>query len=154
MNLSDILTPDTVLPNLKAKDRWEAIEELVDALILAKSLPPQNRDTVIAALRKREQTMSTGIGFGVGIPHATVDCVSEVVGAIGRSAGGVNFSAMDNQPVQLVVLFLSPAGQVQKHLQVLANISKFLHDKKFRDQLLRAKDAKEILATIKNPSGK
>lgn len=148
MNLAEILTPETVLPDLKAKDRWQAIEELLDALIAARRVEAKHRETIVAALRKREQTMSTGIGFGVGIPHATTDCCAEVVGAFGRSAAGIEFAAMDNRPVQLLVLFLSPQGQVQKHLQVLANISKFLHDKKFRDQLLRAKNAAEILGII------
>ena len=149
MNLGDILANETIVPTLKAKDRWQAIEELVDVLIKSKSIQPQHRELVLAALRKREQTMSTGIGFGVGIPHATTECTSEVVGAFGRSTAGIDFAALDNQPVHLVVLFLVPQGQFQKHLHTLANIAKFLHDKKFRELLLHAKDPSAILAIIK-----
>ncbi len=70
--------------------------------------------------RKRETSMSTGIGFGIGIPHASTDLIHEVVGALGRSRKGVNFDALDNQPVNLVMLFLVPQGQFQKHLHTLA----------------------------------
>ena len=154
MNLGDILFTETIVPSLKAKDRWQAIEELVDTLILSKHVQAQNRDAVLAVLKKREQTMSTGIGFGVGIPHATTEHVSEVIGAFGRSAAGIDFAALDNQPVHLVVLFLVPQGQFQMHLHTLANIAKFLHDKKFRDQLSLARDAQEILSIMKNQGAK
>lgn len=148
MNLGDILLNETVVPSLKAKDRWQAIEELVEALIQSHSVQPQHREAVLAVLKKREQTISTGIGFGIGIPHATTDCVSEVIGAFGRSSTGIDFAALDNQPVHLVVLFLVPQGQLRKHLNTLSSIAKFLQDKKFREQLMQAKDALEILAII------
>ena len=150
MNLGDILLTETVVPSLKAKDRWQAIEELVDALIQSQSAQPQHREAILAVLKKREQTISTGIGFGIGIPHATTDCVSEVIGAFGRSSTGIDFAALDNQPVHLVVLFLVPQGQLRKHLDTLSSIAKFLQDKKFREQLMQAKDAQEILAIIKS----
>ena len=79
--------------------------------------------------------MSTGIGFGIGIPHASTDLIYEVVGALGRSQKGVNFDALDNQPVKLVMLFLVPQGQFQKHLHTLANIAKLLHKADFRQAL-------------------
>ena len=79
--------------------------------------------------------MSTGIGIGIGIPHASTDSVSEVVYAIGRSKNGINFDALDTKPVFLVVLFLVPAGQFQKHLHTLANIAKLLHKADFRQSL-------------------
>lgn len=81
--------------------------------------------------------MSTGIGFGIGIPHASTDSVSEVVYAIGRSKNGINFDALDTKPVFLVVLFLVPQGQFQKHLHTLANIAKLLHKADFRQSLER-----------------
>jgi len=83
----------------------------------------------------REKSMSTGIGFGIGIPHASSDLVGEVVGVIGRSRKGVQFDALDGKPVTLVMLFLIPQGQFQKHLHSLANIAKLLHNRDFRDGL-------------------
>ena len=77
--------------------------------------------------------MSTGIGIGIGIPHAATDLVGEVVGAIGRSRKGVQFDALDGKPVKLVMLFLVPQDQFQKHLNTLANLAKLLHKRDFRD---------------------
>ena len=97
--------------------------------------------------------MSTGIGFGIGIPHASTDLIYEVVGALGRSAKGVNFDALDNQPVNLVVLFLVPQGQFQKHLHTLAEIAKLLHKKEFRKSLEEATDSTAMYRAIKAQSG-
>ncbi|HZI33276.1 MAG TPA: PTS sugar transporter subunit IIA, partial [Candidatus Binatia bacterium] len=78
---------------------------------------------------------TTGIGFGIAMPHASTVLVSEVVGALGRSRRGVQFDALDGRPVRLVMLFLVPQGQFQKHLHTLSNIAKLLHKQDFRDGL-------------------
>jgi mannitol/fructose-specific phosphotransferase system IIA component (Ntr-type) len=96
--------------------------------------------------------MSTGIGFGIGIPHASTDLIHEVVGALGRSKKGIEFDALDNQPVNLVVLFLVPQGQFQKHLHTLASIAKLLHVKEFRQELEQATDAAGMFEIIKKYS--
>ena len=93
--------------------------------------------------------MSTGIGFGIGIPHASTDLIGEVTGALGRSKGGVNFESLDGQPVHLVMLFLVPQGQFQKHLHTLATIAKRLHHAEFRHALEGASDAEAMLRIIK-----
>jgi mannitol/fructose-specific phosphotransferase system IIA component (Ntr-type) len=95
-------------------------------------IKPEHREPITAVVRKRENSMSTGIGFGIGIPHASTDLIYEVVGALGRASKGVNFDALDNQPVNLVMLFLVAQGQFQKHLHTLAGIAKLLHRKEFR----------------------
>lgn len=152
MNLGDILSPAQIVPELRATDRWQAIEELVDLLIATGKIKPEHRESVIAVVKKRENSMSTGIGFGIGIPHASTDLIYEVVGALGRSKTGVNFDALDNQPVNLVMLFLVPQGQFQKHLHTLAEIAKLLHRKEFRKTLEEAPDAPEMYKTIKTQS--
>ena len=98
--------------------------------------------------------MSTGIGFGIGIPHASTDLITEVVGALGRSRTGVGFDALDNQPVNLVMLFLVPQGQFQKHLHTLANIAKLLHKVEFRQALEQAPDADAMLQIVRSQSQK
>jgi len=75
--------------------------------------------------------------------------IYEVVGALGRSKAGVNFDALDNQPVKLVMLFLVPQGQFQKHLHTLANIAKFLHKPDFRQALEQAPDTDVMLNIIR-----
>jgi mannitol/fructose-specific phosphotransferase system IIA component (Ntr-type) len=79
--------------------------------------------------------MSTGIGFGIAIPHASTACVAELVAVVGRSRKGIQFAALDSKPVHLVFFFLAPAGQFQKHGHALANIAKLLHRQDFRDGL-------------------
>jgi len=150
MELADLLTKEQVVTELKATDRWEAIEELIELLVRNGHVKSEHRDAVLSVVKKREMSMSTGIGFGIGIPHASTDLIDEVTGAFGRSKNGVNFDALDNQPVTLVMLFLVPQGQFQKHLHTLAKIAKVLHKKEFRKLLEDADDAAEMYQIIRS----
>jgi len=150
MDLGDILTREQIITDLQATDRWQAIDELIGNLVATSKIKAENRDAVAAVVKKRESSMSTGIGFGVGIPHASTDLIGEVVGSLGRSRKGINFDALDNQPVNLVMLFLVPLGQFQKHLHTLANIAKLLHRAEFRQALEQAPDAAAMLQIIKD----
>jgi mannitol/fructose-specific phosphotransferase system IIA component (Ntr-type) len=152
MNLGDILTLDTIVPGLKAANRWDAIDELIQTLVSTRKIRAEDCQAIIAVVKKRESSMSTGIGFGIGIPHASTDLIQEVVGALGRSTTGIDFDALDNQPVNLVMLFLVPQGQFQKHLHTLANIAKLLHIKEFRQELEQAPDAAAMYQIIKKYS--
>jgi len=149
MNLGDILQTNTIVSDLAATERWQAIDELIDCLVAAGKIKPEHRDAVVTVVRKRETSMSTGIGFGIGIPHASTDLITDVVGAFGRSHRGIQFDALDNQPVTLVMLFLVPQGQFQKHLHTLADIAKLLHRKEFRQALEQAPDALAMYAIIR-----
>ena len=150
MTLGNLLTVHQILPDMKATERWSAIVELVELLVAQGQVKPADRDTVLAALRQREETMSTGIGFGIAIPHASSDRVEKVVAAFGRSATGIEFDSLDNAPVKFIVLFVVPKDQFQTHLRTLAAIAKFLNDRGTRDRLAAAKTAEEILAIFQN----
>ena len=150
MELADFLTKEQVVTDLKATDRWEAIEELIDLLVANGQVDSDHREAVVSVVKKRETSMSTGIGFGIGIPHASTDLIANVTGAFGRSRSGVDFDALDNQPVNLVILFLVPQGQFQKHLHTLAKIAKVLHKKEFRKSLEEAGDAAEMYRIIRD----
>jgi nitrogen PTS system EIIA component len=154
MDLGDILNREQIIADLRATNRWEAIDELIDNLVATGKISPQHREAIVAVVKKRESSMSTGIGFGIGIPHASTDLISEVVGALGRSKGGVNFDALDNQPVKLVMLFLVPQGQFQKHLHTLANIAKLLHKADFRQALEQAPNADAMLQIVRSQAPK
>lgn len=149
MDLGDILTNEQIITDLRATNRWEAIDELIGNLVKTGKIKPEHQEAIAAVVKKRESSMSTGIGFGIGIPHASTDLIYEVVGALGRSKVGVNFDALDNQPVSIVMLFLVPQGQFQKHLHTLANIAKMLHKADFRQALLQAPDARAMLEIIR-----
>ena len=154
MDLGDILSKEQIIPDLQAADRWLAIDELINNLVATGKIKPEHREAITAVVRKRETSMSTGIGFGIGIPHASTDLIYEVVGSLGRSKKGVDFNALDNQPVHLVMLFLAPQGQFQKPLHTLANIAKMLHKSEFRQSLEQAPDADTMLAAIRDQGKK
>jgi mannitol/fructose-specific phosphotransferase system IIA component (Ntr-type) len=150
MTLGNLLSVDQILPEMKSTERWTAIVELVDLLVERKQIKTADRDTVLGALRQREETMSTGIGFGIAIPHASSDRVEKVVAAFGRSSGGIEFDALDNAPVKFIVLFVVPKDQFQTHLRTLAAIAKFLNDRSVRERLATAASAEEILAIFES----
>ncbi len=154
MDLGDILSKQQIITELRAANRWDAIDELINNLVATAKIQTGDRDAIAVVVKKRESSMSTGIGFGIGIPHASTDLINEVVGALGRSQKGVDFDALDNQPVHLVMLFLVPQGQFQKHLHTLANIAKLLHNAEFRQALEQAPDADTMLQIIRGQGRK
>jgi mannitol/fructose-specific phosphotransferase system IIA component (Ntr-type) len=152
MALADILSAEQIIPEMRATERWPAIVELIDLLVSQNKIKPPDRDSILASLKQREETMSTGIGFGIAIPHCSSDRLEEVVAAFGRSSKGIEFDALDNAPVKFVVLFIVPKNQFQTHLRTLASIAKFLNDRSVRESLANAKSADEILAIFRSRS--
>ena len=148
MSLASLLTSEQIIPEMDATERWPAIVELIDLLVGLRKIDRACRDSILAALKQREETMSTGIGFGIAIPHASSDSVDEVVAAFGRSSKGIEFDALDNAPVKFVVLFIVPKNQFQTHLRTLASIAKFLNDRAVRESLAAAGSRDEILAVF------
>jgi mannitol/fructose-specific phosphotransferase system IIA component (Ntr-type) len=152
MSLASLLSSEQIIPEMKATERWPAIVELIDLLVSLGKIEPANRDSILASLKQREETMSTGIGFGIAIPHASSDYVNDVVAAFGRSSQGIEFDALDNAPVRFVVLFIVPKNQFQTHLRTLASIAKFLNDRSVRESLASANSQEEILAIFRDRS--
>ena len=146
MSLADLLSAEQIISEMSATERWPAIVELIDLLVGLGKVKAQDRDSILAALKQREETMSTGIGFGIAIPHCSSDRLDQVVAAFGRSTKGIEFDALDNAPVKFVVLFIVPKNQFQTHLRTLASIAKFLNDRSVRDQLAAANSNEEILS--------
>jgi mannitol/fructose-specific phosphotransferase system IIA component (Ntr-type) len=112
-------------------DRWGAIDELVDSLVATKEISAADRDSIIAAITKREKSMSTGIGHGIAVPHTSTDLISEVAFVMGRSKSGIDFESADAQPVHRVVLFLVPAGQFKNHVHILADMVRLARETEF-----------------------
>jgi len=150
MSFGDLLSAEQIIPEMKATERWPAIVELIDLLVSLGKIKSQDRDDILASLKQREETMSTGIGFGIAIPHCSSDRLDEVVASFGRSSGGIEFDALDNAPVKFVVLFIVPKNQFQTHLRTLASIAKFLNDRSIRENLATAKSREEILAIFRD----
>ena len=154
MSLANLLSAEQIVPEMNATERWPAIVELIDLLVNLGKVKPADRDSILASLKQREETMSTGIGFGIAIPHCSSDRLDEVVAAFGRSSGGIEFDALDNAPVRFVVLFIVPKNQFQTHLRTLASIAKFLNDRGVRESLAEANSADEILSIFRDRSQK
>ncbi len=154
MTLANLLSESRIIPELASKERWDAIRELVDRLVDSGKVHPQDKETILDSIRQREETMSTGIGFGIAIPHASSSQVDEVVAAFGRSTEGIPFESLDGEPVHFIVLFVVPKDQFQTHLRTLAAIAKFLNDKTVRDELTVANNPATILQVFENRSSR
>jgi mannitol/fructose-specific phosphotransferase system IIA component (Ntr-type) len=154
MALDSLLSVEQIIPDMAATERWPAIVELIDLLVRLGRIRPDARDSILSSLKQREETMSTGIGFGIAIPHCSSDRLDEVVAAFGRSSSGIEFDALDNAPVKFVVLFVVPKNQFQTHLRTLASIAKFLNDRSVRESLGQAKSAEEILSIFREKAQK
>lgn len=152
MNLTEILSVDQIVPRLAAADRWAVIDQLIDVLVHTHKIRPEDRETVRKAVKDRETSKSTGIGYGIALPHASVGCIQDVAAAFGRPAQGIDFQALDNQPVTMCLLFLTPQGQFQKHLLLLSTVARFLSNKDNRQKLEAAQSAEEILAIFRPAS--
>ena len=146
MKLSDIITRDSVIPNLKARDKTGVLKELAEVICNAE--PSIDKDALVKVLEEREKLGSTGIGDGVAIPHGKLNGISKPYMSFGRSKSGVDFDSMDTQPVHLFFLLLAPENSAGAHLKVLAKIAKMLKNTSFRKKLLEARDRDEIYDII------
>jgi len=138
MKLKEFIVPNAIVPELQAADRDGVIRELVQSLAEAGAVPTESVDEVVAALIKREQNGSTGFGKGVAVPHVKHAKVTKMAGAIGRSVNGVDFAALDHQPVYSVFLLLSPDNAPQQHLQAMNIVFSNLQRDVFRRFLRQA----------------
>jgi mannitol/fructose-specific phosphotransferase system IIA component (Ntr-type) len=148
MKLATLLSADQIILDMKAVDHWPAIEELVDYLVRIERIPTSHREEVLAALKAREEQVSTGIGSGVAIPHAFSDVLEDVVAVFGRSKSGIDFEALDNAPVHFIILFIVPRKDYHLHLRTLAAIAKMFTNCEVRRQLGLAGTRDEILAIL------
>ncbi len=149
MNISDLLSVGTIKLNLKAKDKDSAIDELLDVLIEAKKLDKKNKSKVRKVLEAREKLGSTGIGQGVGIPHAKDSSVKKITVCCGISKRGVDFDSLDGEPVNIFFMIIAPKDATGEHLKTLAKISRLVRARFFRISLIQCKTPKNLLSVLK-----
>jgi len=152
MNLTQILQLKSIKVPLEGKNKESAILELVDLLDSNGLLI--DRDKVLDAVLTREKTRSTGIGSGIAIPHGKCSSVRELVMAIGIADEPIDFQGVDNKPVTIILLLLSPADQTGPHIQALASISRLMLDEEFRQLLTKATSSEEVYKLINNKENK
>jgi mannitol/fructose-specific phosphotransferase system IIA component (Ntr-type) len=148
MKLASLLSPDQIILDMKAVEHWPAIVELVDHLVEIKRLPEALKEEILAALKAREDQVSTGIGSGVAIPHTFSDEIEEVAAIFGRSKTGIDFESIDNAPVHFIILFIVPRKDYHLHLRTLAAIAKMFTNCEVRRQFGEAQTRDEILAIL------
>lgn len=152
MKIVEFLNEKAVSAGLKATDKNGAINEMIDLLARAEGI--RNKDEIAKILLARESLGSTGIGLGIGIPHGKSNTVKRLVAALGISKKGIDFDALDGEPVYIFFLLVAPEDSAGPHLKALARISRLLKDRYFRDYLRQLTDEKSIYKAVKDEDAK
>jgi mannitol/fructose-specific phosphotransferase system IIA component (Ntr-type) len=150
VKLTDLLKEGQILVDLSARDKWEALTRLVDLLIAQGRLREEMRQTAYGALAAREKISSTGMEFGVALPHASIEGLEQPLVALGLSPMGVPFQSPDGQPSRIIVLLLIPHRDRLKHTPTLAGIARLLQYEETRESLTRARSAREAMQVVKD----
>ena len=153
MTLKDYCVAGAILPNLDAADKEDAIRQLVGALAAAKAIPKAKTDAVLKEVVERERSASTGIGRGVGIPHARSAHVKQIVLAIGRIPRGIEFGSVDAERVRLVLLLVSPKEGNDAHLAAMKSIVTIARDPYQRQRLISCASAESFLHLLTEIGG-
>jgi nitrogen PTS system EIIA component len=147
MKITDILSPEMVIPELKGQDKPSVLRELAAQLCGKYKDIPLN--ALVAVLEERERLGSTAIGDGIAIPHGKLRGVNGIIGVFGRHLGGVDFDSLDGKPTHLFFVLVAPEDSSSLHLKALARVSRLLKEVSFRERLLKAPDPKQIYSLIK-----
>lgn len=131
MRMSDFVIREAILPRLTASSKEDVIRQMVEGLRVSGHLKSSETEGIIEAIMKREQLGSTGIGRGVAIPHAKHDSVERLLGTIAIAPEGVDFDSLDNEPVHIFILLMSPKDRPGEHLRALENVTRHLRDDSF-----------------------
>jgi PTS system nitrogen regulatory IIA component len=154
MKLLDIVVRKAIIPNLVATERDLAIGEIIDAMVSAGALSPELRDEFVKAVIKRENRGSTGFGHGVAVPHVKHPAISKMAVAVAISEAGVDFNALDKQPVYSILLLLSPEDQPEEHLDAMEAIFGHLSNETFRSFLRQAKSVDDVITLLEEADAK
>jgi len=148
MKLGELVVEAAVSPALESTERDDVIAELMDGLIAAGAADKALRDELIAKVLDREKMSSTGFGRGVAVPHVKHPALKKLVAAVGVSQPGVDFNALDKQPVYSIFLLLSPEDRPEEHLQAMETIFKNLRKDTFRRFLRQATTTAEVMTLL------
>ncbi|MFK5954655.1 MAG: PTS sugar transporter subunit IIA [Desulfobacterium sp.] len=145
MKISEILHRSAIIADLKSNDKKGVLEELAAAV---SGMTETDSQHILKVLLEREQLGSTGIGGGIGIPHGKLNAINSIVVGFGLSRGGVDFDSLDNKPVHIFFLLITPENSTGSHLKVLAQISRLLKQNDFKDRLMKAENVDDIVQVI------
>jgi PTS system fructose-specific IIC component/PTS system nitrogen regulatory IIA component len=146
MFLHDVFSARFIKVDLEAVDKEEAFEEMVDHFCQAEKNGA--REEILEALREREAKMSTGIRKGIAVPHGKVTALDQVYGVLGISRKGIDYDALDGEPVYLLFMLLAPPGDSERHLRILKRLAELLENPQFYMELLSQKDPQGAYGVI------
>jgi PTS system fructose-specific IIC component/PTS system nitrogen regulatory IIA component len=147
MFLHEIFSPEFIMVDLEAEDKEEVFEELVDHF--CQVINSNAREEILEALREREGKMSTGIQKGIAIPHGKTNSVDRVYGMLGISRKGIDYEALDGNPVHLLFMILGPQSDSEKHLRVLQRLAELLSNPQFFSDIAAQRDAQGVYGVLK-----
>ncbi len=152
MQVVDLFVPECMTMDLQASNKWEAIREL--ALLLQQAGRIDSVEAYEQAVIEREKEVSTGVGFGIGIPHGRSAAVLKSSIAFGRSRAGIPFNAIDHQPVRLVFLLAVPETVDDKeYLGALSRLARLMVHEDFRGRLMQAETVEDVLQALQEARG-
>jgi PTS system nitrogen regulatory IIA component len=146
MKILDLLSMDSIVPELKGRTKKQVLEELIDAV--KQNKPAIDRDRLMKVLLERERLGSTGIGDGIAIPHGKLRDIDDLVLSFGRSSEGIDFESMDGKPVHLFFLLVAPETCAGIHLRALAKIARLLKNGTVRKRLSKVDSREDIFSII------
>lgn len=144
LKFSQLVAPGAITVQVRSAQRDEVIAELLDSVVASGVVPAAIRDELMLRVLERERKGSTGFGRGVAVPHVKHKSVTKMAAAIGLSPRGIDFNALDKQPVHSVVLLVSPEDKPEDHLQAMEVIFKNLSKETFRRMLRQAASADDV----------
>jgi mannitol/fructose-specific phosphotransferase system IIA component (Ntr-type) len=143
VKIRDLLQKNSILIGLESPDKNEVLSQMASYMASIYNLP--EAATISRKVLEREQEMSTGIGFGIAIPHARVDNVDRLYMIAGQSVKGIDFNSIDEQPVFLIFMIISPTNASAEHTQILSSLSRIMSYENMRKKLMTAKSAEQFL---------
>lgn len=152
MRLSERLVDNGIVINSDKTSKAAILEEMVDMLVQAFEI--NHRDEILEAVLSREKQKSTGIGCGLAVPHAKVDYVDRMCMVAATVPAGIDFDTLDQEPVYLLMLIVSPSNTVGPHIKALSSVARIMADAEVRSELIQASSAAEFLNTLREAEDK
>ena len=147
-DLQALLSTTLFVPAVGAADKRGVLAELAYAAVAGGAVAADRRDDVLQALLDREEKMSTGMQYGLAIPHAKTECVDGLVTMVALAPAGVPFESLDGEPAQIFIATLSPPADANSHIRFLALVTRQLNNRRVREKVLEAKTKDELVAAF------
>lgn len=147
MKLSEFVDPALVISGITGGDAEEVLRQLLEPLVAGGIV--ERTDRVLDVLLAREKVLSTGIGHGIAVPHAVTDVLNKPLLVVGLAPDGVDFRSMDEGPVHVFFVLLSPTDQAGHHIRLLARIARLARHPEFVEALRTSADGDQVVRRIR-----